>query len=91
MNIAPNARLDDGLLDVTVVGEMSRVEMLVNFPKVFKGTHIGHPKVSTFRAARSSSRSTRRCRWTCTPTANASDRCPATMEAVRDALNVRVP
>ena len=45
MNIAPNARLDDGLLDITVVGEMSRLEMLWNFPKVFKGTHLANPKV----------------------------------------------
>jgi diacylglycerol kinase (ATP) len=50
MHIAPNAVIDDGLLDVTVVGEMSRVQMLVNFPKVFKGTHTSHPKVTTFRA-----------------------------------------
>src|SRR5450432_3426513 len=38
MNIAPNAKLDDGLLDVTVVGAMTRVQMLTSFPKVFKGT-----------------------------------------------------
>jgi diacylglycerol kinase (ATP) len=48
MRVAPNARLDDGLLDVTVVGAMSKAEFLVNFPKVFKGTHVSHPKVHTF-------------------------------------------
>ena len=52
MNIAPSAKLDDGLLDVTVVGAMTRWQMLTSFPKVFKGTHVAHPLVSTFRAAR---------------------------------------
>src|SRR3954452_12650005 len=45
MRVAPDARLDDGLLDVTVVGEMSKPEFLVNFTKVFKGTHVQHNKV----------------------------------------------
>jgi diacylglycerol kinase (ATP) len=49
MRVAPAARLDDGLLDVTVIGAMSKAEFLVNFPRVFKGTHVAHPKVRTFR------------------------------------------
>ncbi len=52
MRVAPAARLDDGLLDVTVVGAMSKPEFLVNFPKVFKGTHVSHPKVRTFRGVK---------------------------------------
>jgi len=92
MNIAPSARLDDGLLDVTVVGEMSRLEMLWNFPKVFKGTHLANPKVSTFRGARAELESLD----TSVPMDVYADGervgpLPATMEAVRDALNVRVP
>jgi diacylglycerol kinase (ATP) len=92
MNIAPNARLDDGLLDITVVGDMSRAQMLVNFPKVFKGTHIGHPKVRTFRGARAELESLDES----VPMDVYADGervgpLPATMEAVRDALTVRVP
>jgi diacylglycerol kinase (ATP) len=49
MNITPQAQLDDGLLDVTVVGAMSKPEFLFNFPKVFKGTHVSHAKVHTYR------------------------------------------
>jgi len=52
MRIAPGASFDDGLLDVTVVGAMSRLQMLMNFPKVFRGTHVRHPLVSTFRGVR---------------------------------------
>jgi diacylglycerol kinase (ATP) len=50
MRIAPDARLDDGLLDVTVVGAMSRRELVRMFPTVYKGTHVTHPAVSRHRA-----------------------------------------
>ena len=49
MRISPEASPTDGLLDVTVVGEVGRVELLRWFRKVFDGTHLDHPKVSTFR------------------------------------------
>lgn len=45
MKIAPNASLQDGLLDLVLVGELGRIEFLMNFPKVMKGAHITHPKV----------------------------------------------
>ncbi len=36
---APDARLDDGLLDVCLVSEVSRLEILSLFPKYMKGRH----------------------------------------------------
>ncbi|MFI5982802.1 diacylglycerol kinase [Streptomyces sp. NPDC051555] len=52
MRICPDARPDDGLFDVTVVGDCSRATLLKVFPQVYKGTHTGHPKVSVHRAAK---------------------------------------
>jgi diacylglycerol kinase (ATP) len=52
MRICADARLDDGLLDVTVVGECSRTTLLRVFPRVYRGTHLGHPAVSVHRAAK---------------------------------------
>ncbi|MEV4439287.1 diacylglycerol kinase [Streptomyces sp. NPDC049577] len=52
MRICGNARLDDGLFDVTVVGPCRRSTLLAVFPKVYRGTHLGHPLVRTYRAAR---------------------------------------
>ena len=52
MRICSGARLDDGLLDVTVVGECSRTTLLRVFPRVYRGTHLGHPAVTVHRAAR---------------------------------------
>lgn len=50
MRICPRAELDDGLLDVTVVGPVSRTELVRFFPSVYRGRHLGHPAVTTARA-----------------------------------------
>ena len=43
MRIAPSARIDDGLLDLLIVREVSRLTFLHVFPKVYDGKHVGHP------------------------------------------------
>jgi diacylglycerol kinase (ATP) len=52
MRIAPDARLDDGLLDVVVVGDIGKPAFLATFPKVFSGRHLEHPAVTLHRARR---------------------------------------
>ncbi|MDQ7053104.1 MAG: diacylglycerol kinase family lipid kinase [candidate division KSB1 bacterium] len=47
--IAPDARIDDGLLDVVVLNRMSRVQLLRSFPKVFTGEHVHLPQVETYQ------------------------------------------
>ena len=49
MMITPAASVHDGLLDVCVVGPVSRTEFLRTFPSVFSGTHVEHPEVRTAR------------------------------------------
>jgi diacylglycerol kinase (ATP) len=51
MRVTPDARLDDGVLHVTVVGPVSRLEFMKTFPRVFRGTHVTHPMIETFRAS----------------------------------------
>ena len=46
MRIAPGASVDDGLLDVCVVGDISRLTVLRQLPNLYRGTHIRHPAVS---------------------------------------------
>jgi diacylglycerol kinase (ATP) len=92
MRVAPGAQLDDGLLDVTIIGAISRAAFLWNFPKVFKGTHISVPGVTTRRGAHVSLESLDGS----IPIEVYADGervgpLPGTMEAVRDALTVRVP
>ena len=45
MKIAPEAIMNDGLLDICIVKEISKLELLQQFPKVFKGTHVSHPRI----------------------------------------------
>ncbi|MGW0612519.1 diacylglycerol kinase [Streptomyces sp. NPDC002788] len=52
MRICPGADLTDGLFDITVVGYCSRTTLLRVFPRVYRGTHVEHPKVTVLRAAR---------------------------------------
>ena len=52
MRIAPDARIDDGLLDLLLVKEVSRLTFLSVFPKVYKGQHVGHPALLLERARR---------------------------------------
>ncbi|MEM8903612.1 MAG: YegS/Rv2252/BmrU family lipid kinase [Actinomycetota bacterium] len=52
MLVCPDARPDDGLLDVTSVGPVSRTKLLRVFPKIFRGEHVHEPEVTTWRAAR---------------------------------------
>ncbi|HTC59493.1 MAG TPA: diacylglycerol kinase family protein [Solirubrobacteraceae bacterium] len=51
MRAAPDALLDDGLLDVPVLESVSKLGFLTKIlPKVFSGTHVREPSVKVFRA-----------------------------------------
>ena len=52
MRIAPDARPDDGVLDVCVVGDISRLTALAELPNLYRGTHVRHPQVRMATAAR---------------------------------------
>lgn len=50
--ICPTADPTDGRLDVTVVGRVSRAELIRVLPALRRGNHAGHPAVRTLRARR---------------------------------------
>ena len=50
MALAPEASLEDGLLDVVLTSEASKWQYVKGVPKVFKGTHVDDPNVEIFRA-----------------------------------------
>jgi diacylglycerol kinase (ATP) len=50
MRVAPNAILDDGMFDVVTIGDVTHLELVYNFPRVYRGTHLNHPKVRAERA-----------------------------------------
>jgi diacylglycerol kinase (ATP) len=51
MRIAPDAAPDDGLFDIVVIGDVTKLDFLTTFPKIYRGKHVGHPKVEVVRAA----------------------------------------
>jgi len=54
MRIAPAAKVDDGALDLVVARELTKIQILRVFPKVYTGAHIHHPavQISRIRAAK---------------------------------------
>lgn len=89
MRIAPDAEPDDGLFDILLIGALSKRELLVILPKVFRGTHLPHPKGELLRGG--------------IVTVDADEplpiqldgeqpgTTPARFEIVREALRLRVP
>jgi len=47
--MSPDARFDDGLFDVVLAPDLSKLEILSILPRLFPGTHLNHPKVSFYR------------------------------------------
>lgn len=51
MRVAPDAVLDDGALDLIVVGSLRPWEILWYAPKIYRGTHVSIRKVSVHRVS----------------------------------------
>lgn len=56
--IAPDAKIDDGYLELVCARGIGRLHILRLLPKVLAGAHIGDPAVTTFRTRRVAIRST---------------------------------
>ncbi len=52
MKIAPRAKMDDGLLDVCIVGSVDRFRLLRLIPTVYSGRDLNMPEVEYFQAGR---------------------------------------
>ncbi|MDE2143985.1 MAG: hypothetical protein KGJ84_16370, partial [Elusimicrobia bacterium] len=52
MKMAPDADMEDGLLDLLTVGPMARLDLLELMPRLYEGGHVGAPGVVLRRARR---------------------------------------
>jgi YegS/Rv2252/BmrU family lipid kinase len=51
MKITPEADPGDGLLDVLMLGDLTKRDLAANLPKLYRGTHLPHPKAELLRGA----------------------------------------
>ena len=49
MQICPEAEPDDGLLDVLTIGDVTKRDLVQTMPKIYRGTHLPHPKAELLR------------------------------------------
>jgi diacylglycerol kinase (ATP) len=44
MRLCPDASPDDGLFDVLLIGDVTKRDLVLTLPKLYRGTHLPHPK-----------------------------------------------
>jgi diacylglycerol kinase (ATP) len=49
MKMCPGAQPDDGLFDVVTIGDVTKRDLVVTMPKIYRGTHLPHPKAEALR------------------------------------------
>ena len=52
MVLAPEASPDDGLFDVVLIGDIGKADFVRSVPRIYRGTHLTHPRVELLRTAR---------------------------------------
>jgi diacylglycerol kinase family enzyme len=52
MWVAPQARMDDGLFDVIILGDLTKSDVVFKGSRIYKGTHLALDKVKMFRGNR---------------------------------------
>jgi YegS/Rv2252/BmrU family lipid kinase len=45
MWVTPEAEPDDGRLDVLLIGDVTKLDFVRTFPKIYRGKHLSHPKI----------------------------------------------
>ena len=51
MKLAPGAEPDDGLFDVVLIGDVTKLDFVTTAPKLYKGGHVTHPRIEVLRSA----------------------------------------
>jgi YegS/Rv2252/BmrU family lipid kinase len=89
MLLAPDASLDDGLLDVVMVEDVSKLRFLRLLPTVFKGEHVRQRNVHVVRAAEVQISASRP--FTLYADGDPVQQLPVTVRALQGAVQVMVP
>ena len=49
MMMCPDASPDDGLFDILLIGDVTKRDLVQTMPKIYRGTHLPHPKAELLR------------------------------------------
>jgi len=49
MKALPNAVMDDGYFDIVILHNLSKLNLLATLPKVYSGSHLNHPRITSMR------------------------------------------
>ena len=89
MKMCPEADPTDGVFDVLTIGSITKADLTMTLPKIYRGTHLPHPKAELLRGT------------TVTIDADAAlpiqldgeqpGTTPVTFEVIPQALRLRVP
>ena len=52
MKMCPDADPTDGLFDVLTIGSITKTDLTRTLPKIYRGTHLPHPKAELLRGSR---------------------------------------
>jgi diacylglycerol kinase (ATP) len=89
MLIAPQASLDDGLLNAIIVRDMSKLELLRIRPTLYDGSHVKHPKIRETKTAVITIESDERL--LVEADGDILGECPASFRVIPSALTVVIP
>jgi diacylglycerol kinase (ATP) len=89
MWVTPDAKPDDAIFDVLLIGDVTKADFVRTFPKIYRGKHLSHPKIELLRG--SSVRIEAEPPVPIVLDGEQPGTTPATFEIVPGALRVRVP
>jgi diacylglycerol kinase family enzyme len=49
MKMCPDALPGDGVFDVVTIGDVTKRDLVLTMPKIYRGTHLPHPKAEALR------------------------------------------
>jgi diacylglycerol kinase (ATP) len=89
LQIVPQAKIDDGFLDIAVMGDISKLGLAVTLPKAYKGKHVGHPAFTFYKGKKVTIKTERPLRKLFD--GNVYGQSPLEAEILPQALSVLVP
>ena len=84
--MAPNAKIDDGKLDIIILNKLSRINLLKTFTKIFSGEHVNTKFVETMQAKKITIETSKQ--KILSPDGELFGKTPFSVECIKGAINI---